>query len=524
MKRLSKTTQLGSRNILNRPLAVLKPMAEDHVLLLKRIGLVGVSQTYNNMKGFFLLPILTKFLSTSEYGTYSLIIVTVAVLQPFILLGLQDAVLRFLAPKSKEKIVQGLITVVIVVLITGIITSIFFFFSSNFLANIILKDPSIANIIKIAAPFIILDSLNTIVLSSFRVFGMIKKYAIVLIIKTTLEIILIYFFILSGFGIIGAILSIIITSIISLIIMLYFVFSYAGFAKPDFSVLKPYLLFGLPLIPMSLAIFVVDISDRYVIGFFLGAEKVGIYSAAYGIGMIPLVLSRYIVYVLGPTVYHLYDNGKVDKVKMYLSYSWKYLLTLSIPSAFGLSILARPLLLIMTTSQFISDGMYIIPFVVIGIVFWGSEQIFAISLYIFKRRKIFVITFIIGALVNFILNILLVPIYGVVAAAMTTLIAYILITIIIGYASRRQFTFNLNFKFIVKSILASSVMALGIWILNPTSILGVIISILIGIIIYFGLLLLLKSFSKDELRTIFVAFGLRKLYEKLDTSFHQTRK
>ena len=57
--------------------------------------------------------------------------------------------------------------------------------------------------------------------------------------------------------------------------MLFFIFSYAGFAKPDFLLLKPYLLFGLPLIPITLARFVIDISDRYVIGFFWVQRKSG---------------------------------------------------------------------------------------------------------------------------------------------------------------------------------------------------------------------------------------------------------
>jgi O-antigen/teichoic acid export membrane protein len=270
--------------------------------------------------------------------------------------------------------------------------------------------------------------------------------------------------------------------------------------------------------------YVCDINDRYVIGFFLGAGKVGIYSAAYGIGTIPLALSRYLVYVLGPTIYNLYDNGKVDRVKMYLTYAWKYLAMLLIPAAFGLSILSKPLLQVMTTSNFVSDGIYIIPLVVVGIVFWSMEQIFGISIYIFKRRKIFVIAFIIGAGINFILNIILVPIYGLVAAAVTTLIAYALILIIVGYSSRKLFRFDLNFKFIVKSIFASIGMILGIWIINPNSLLQIILSVIIGIVIYFSLLLVLKGFTKEELRNIFTVLGLRKFYEKINLSLNQIRK
>jgi O-antigen/teichoic acid export membrane protein len=278
------------------------------------------------------------------------------------------------------------------------------------------------------------------------------------------------------------------------------------------------------LVPITLASFVMQISDRYVIGFYMGAEKVGIYSAAYGIAVIPLVLSTYLVYVLGPTVYKLYDNGEIDKAKTYLLYSWKYYLMLAIPSAFGLSILARPLLLKMTTSKFVPDGIYIIPLVGVGIVFWGMEQIFGISLLVYKRRKIFLIAFICGAGANFILNVIFMRQYGIIVGAITTLIAYIIITIIIGYSARRRFKFDLNLPFIAKCIFASSGMILVIWIFNPINILEIAISIIIGIIVYLGLLLLQKGFGKRELRIIFDTLGLRKYYEKIDVLINRIRK
>jgi len=499
-------------------------MIESPKLFAQRIGLVGIAQTFASLKGLFYLPLLTKNLSASDYGAWALILVTISILQPFILLGMNSAILRFLAPQQKEKIIQGVITVIIAVLVTGTIACVILFFSSDFIANNILKISSAAYIIKIAAPFIILDSVNTIILGSFRVFGMIKKYAIVVIFKTSLEIGLIAFFILSGLGLIGAIFSLIITGIISLGIMLFFTISYAGFSRPNFLLLKPFILFGFPLIPITLAQFFIEISDRYVIGFFMDAEKVGIYSAAYGIAVIPLFLSTYIVYVLGPTVYDLHDNGKIERAKMYLSYSWKYLLMLSIPSAFGLSILANPILLNMTTSKFVSDGIFIIPLVVAGIILWGMEQIFGVSLLIFKRRKIFVIAFVCGALTNFILNIIFVPLYGIIAAAVTTLIAYIILTIIIGYSSRLYFPFDLHLRFIAKCIVASIGMTICIWLINPINIHELIISIIMGFIIYFCLLLILRGFKKDELRTIFDTVGLKKIYTKIDMIYNRIIK
>ena len=486
-------------------------MSESHKVFVRRIGLVGFSQTFVGLKGLILLPIFTKILGASDYGIWAFVLVTIAVFEPFIILGLNSAILRFLASKTKEEVVQGLITVVIIVLIAGVIASCFLFFISDILASVILKDPSSSSVIKIASPYILLTALNSIILGSFRVFGMIKKYAVIVIFKTGLEIGLIAYFVISGFGIVGAILASIAVSIISLITMLLVIFSHSGVARPNFSLLKPYLLFGLPLIPISLAQFVIEISDRYVVGYFLGVEKVGIYSAAYNIGVIPVVFSTYLVYVLGPTVYDLYDKGKVDKVKMYLSYSWKYLMMLSIPSAFGLSILARPLLTTMTTSNFVSDGIYIVPLVSFSIVFWAVEQIFGVSILLFKRRKIFVIAFVVASVVNLVLNIILVPHWGLIAAAITTLTAYIILAGIIAFNARKYFKFTLNFGFIMKCIFSSVVMTLCIWVLNPLDKIGLILSIVLGIIIYFGLLLLLKGFRKEELIAIFDTLGLNKI-------------
>ena len=85
----------------------------------------------------------------------------------------------------------------------------------------------------------------------------------------------------------------------------------------------------------------------------MGAEKVGIYSAAYNIGSVILMFSSYIIYILRPTIYDLFDKKDNDEVKLYLSYSLKYLLMFSIPSVFGLTVLAKPLLANLTTTEFI---------------------------------------------------------------------------------------------------------------------------------------------------------------------------
>jgi len=474
----------------------------EYAIFAKRIGLVGVAQTIVRLKGLIILPILTKTLGTSDYGIWAQIFVTISLLQPFIILGLDSSILRFLSSSEKEKVVQGIISVLFVVTVIGTAASLILFLSSDFIATTFLRDGSAAFAIKIASPLIIVGALNTVLLGSFRVFGQIKRYSIMILLQSFLEVVLVAIFVLFGYGLIGAIISILITQTVIFGIMLYLIIFCAGFISPDFSILRPYLIYGLPLIPTVVFQFVIASSDRYIIGFFMGAEKVGIYSAAYSIGGIVLMFSAYIMYILRPTIYSIYDKKRADKVKIYLSYSWKCFLMLSIPSAFGLSILSEPLLSSLTTPEFVSSGKFVIPLVALGTIFYGVEMIFGAVLMLVKRTNVFVIVFGTAAVANLGLNILFVPCWGIIGAAITTLIAYTIAAIGICYKSRQYMKFDIKLDFIVKCILASIVMALGIWVLDPVGIVEILVAIGIGAIVYSSLLFLLRAFDKKELKMI----------------------
>jgi len=480
-------------------------------LFAKRIGLVGVAQAVASLQGLILLPIMTKTFGAAGYGIWAQILITILLVQPFIMLGLDSAILRFLSSKDKKEIGQGFITVLSIVLITGFFASVILFLSSDFLAITLLREESAGAIFRIASPLLLLGALNTVTLGSFRVFGQIKRYAVIVLLQTILEVGLISFFVLSGYGLRGAVVSLLITRTITLLVGLIFVFSHAGFSRPNFSMIRPYLSYGLPLVPTVIFGFIVSSSDRYVIGFFLGAEKVGVYSAAYGIGSVILMFSAYIMYILRPTVYNSFDKKKDDEVKTYLSYSLKYLLLFSIPSVFGLFILAKSLLTNLTTTEFISEGELIIPIVAISIVYHGAATVFGTVILLYKRSKLFVGVFGLAAVLNLGLNIIFVPQWGVIGAAITTLIAYYLLAIIVWYLSYKQMKFKIQVGFIAKAIFASVVSTFVIWLFTPTEIIELIAAILLFVTIYFALLFLLRGFGEKELGIIreIIGFGKR---------------
>ena len=108
----------------------------------------------------------------------------------------------------------------------------------------------------------------------------------------------------------------------------------------------------------------------------------------------------------------------------------------------------------------------------------------------------------ISAILNIGLNLLLIPYLGILGAAVANLIAYLVLGILALLVSFRYLKFDIGLSFIAKSILASAIMALAVWWLNPLGITWVIISIFLGAIIYFTIIITLKGFSKNELNLL----------------------
>jgi len=488
----------------------------EHIKFIKRVGLVIITSFVTLLEGLILLPILTKNFGIADYGIWVEIMATISLAMPFIMLGLPSAMLRFLpAEKEKKNTAMGIFTVFFSVLSVSIISALALFLLSDSFANILLKDPSASFFIKIAAVLLVLEALNQTSLVTFRIFEQIKKYSTLIILQTFLEIGLASFLVLSGFGLFGALIAFLIARIIIILFSLFFIISHTGFARPHFSILKPYLIFGLPLILSVFFEVITAAGDRYVIGFFKGAESVGIYSVAYSIGTMAVVLLYPIVSILSPTIFKLFDEKEINKVKTYLSYSLKYFFLFSIPSVFGLSILARPLINALATPAFVSlTSVFIVLLVSISMIFDGFRAIYGTVIMLFKQTKIIGISTAVAGLANLILNILFMPYFGIIVAAITTLISYAILGGTMYYYSRKYIKFEIDWLFIIKSILASIIMIFVIYLINPVGIINILLSVVTGALIYFCLLFLLNGFNTKEIKSFLGTFGGNDFAEK----------
>jgi len=464
----------------------------------KDVAIIGVTQVVLALSSVIFLPLITKTLGAQDYGIWAQVQVTIGLVLGFVGLGLPYAMTRFLpAETEREKTQEEFYSVFCLVFLATVLVSILLIVFADFLAGAFFDGATV--IVRITGLIILVWSLDWVFLSLFRSFRQMKKYAIFVIADTYGQVGLIAYLLLNGHGILSIILVVLAIRAIILLILFFLVKSQIGIGRPRFSRIRDYLSFGLPTIPGNIAGWVVASSDRYVIGYFLGAASIGIYSAGYGLGSLIMMPAAVLGFVLPPTLSKLYDEGRMDEVKIHLSYSLKYVLALAIPFVFGAAMLAQPVLRLFSTAEIASLGYLIPPLIALSTLLLDTYVVVGHILVVAKKTKIMGLIWTIAGVVNLGLNIVVVPHLGILGAALTTLVAYGLALGLTSYFSFREFKFSIDWRFVIKSLIASGIMSLVVWAMHPQSSLATIIAVIVGAVVYGLVIFLLKGFRRDEI-------------------------
>lgn len=472
----------------------------------KDIGIIGLTQLVITLKGLIILPIITKLLGAENYGIWAQLIVTLSLITPIATLGLPYTLVRFLAAeKDKKEIQDGIWSVLIIIFGVALIIGLILFLSSEPISNFFGGEKILVQILALA---IIFECLNQAFFNIFRAFQQIKKYSCFMIFQTLGEVGLVTTTIFLGYGLFGAVLSLLIIRLIIFLIMGSYIIKKIGVAIPKFLRIKEYLHFGLPTIPGNISSWIVRSSDRYLIGFFIGTLFVGYYVPAYIVSSSINLFIAPFVFVLPAILSKFFDENKIDEVKTYLKYSLKYFLIIGIPSVFGLSILSKQLLTIFSTPEIAQQSYYIVPFVALSILLFGIYAVVAQILFLKKKTKITGLILMGTAFLNFGLNFIFIPKFGILGAAITTLLAYSLSLVLTWHYSFKELQFEIDWKFIIKSIFASALMTSFILLFAPVGLLKTSIAIILGALLYGILIFLFKGFNIKE-----IAF-FSKLFKK----------
>jgi len=466
------------------------------------VGFIGTVQVLTSLGTFFLLPIITKTLGIYDYGLWAQINITVSLISPLALMGLSMGFVRFLSSETEEKIIkEAVYSILFLVTVSGLLASFLLYFAAEPLATIGFRDPEATYYIRIGSFLILSNVIESISLIYFRVFRQIKRFSYLTLLETFTKLLFILILLKLGYGLFGVIVATLIVQSIVFFIATFTIVAQIGFIIPRFSYMREYLQFSLPLTPIALIRWVTESSDRYLVTYFLGLGSVGVYSAACSIGNLIQLLVSPLQLILLPEISKLFDENKIDQVRIYMSHSLRYFLLITIPAVFGISALAKPLLGVFTTEEFLS-GWFVIPIIALSGLMAGIFQIFVNIIFLVKETRSITYINIVAATSNVILNILLIPSYGIGGAAVSTLISYFMMIVLCIHVSMKHFVFDFHFYDIVKSIFSSIVMYLFVShfiISNIYELFGIAV---MGIVVYIFLMFIVGGFSKHEISLV----------------------
>jgi len=468
------------------------------------MGVIGIAQIIISARGVILLPVLTRYLGAEGYGLWVQAMATISIFLPLMVLGLPYSMMRiFPSRDSIEDISKDFYSISSLVLLASGIVSIILLLFPQFLADALFEGHKL--VVRLLALILFIYSSNNLMINVFRAFREMKKFSIFDVSYKLGEIFLAALFVLLGYGIVGALLGLLITRGVMFMILISLLSKRFKFSLPDLSRTKEYLNFGVPTVPSNLSHWVVSSSDRYVIGLFLSATYVGYYNPGYTIGhLVPFMIAGIYGLVLPPTLSEYYENGKLKELEQVLTLSLKYFFIISIPSLFGILLLYDPILNILTgDAEIVAQGGIIAVYTAFSGLIYGVGVLFSQILVLKKRTKIIGIKWTIAALVNLGLNIILVPILGIVGAAITTILAYSLATSITIYFSlidEEDIKFGFEFKSYGKMIISSALMAISIYLVKQEIWTNLFFLISVGIILYFSTLFLIGGIDREEIK------------------------
>lgn len=455
------------------------------------------------MVGLISIPIITRLFSPNDYGNYIFVLSTVTFLT--VLADWSSmSIIRFYPAYERDKKLKIFYSTVFQCFFISVPGVSILFFGALLVGKSYVTQ-SLYNLMLIGLGVFISLSFFALLLNFLRVKRLVGSYTNFSVWKSVTAIgfglILVILF---KFGVEGLLWGIILSIILVLPWLWKSAVSRITLQK---KISRPLIVemakFSFPLVVGNLAYWVLALSDRYMLEFFRGAWEVGIYSASYEIGekSISLLVSLFTLSA-GPIAINIWEKEGEEKSRIFNTNLTRYFLLICLPATIGLSVLAKPILDVLTGQEYFM-GYTILPFIALSIFLNGSMTGFGIGLSYFKKTKYIMWSLTIGGLVNIGLNFIFVPKYGYIAAAITTLIGYIIMVMIEIYFSRKFFIWQFPFKSMYKMICASGIMGVSIYYLNNIIELPRLISLIIvmcaGVLIYFVVLLLLREFRSEEI-------------------------
>jgi len=441
--------------------------------LFKSSIIYGAGSAVMRIMTFLLLPLYTNALDVNGqewYGNYALVITTIAFLRICYSHGTGDSFLKLYSQANEQNKKNIISTYIIYILIVVIIGSGIFL-----LLNFLIGPQQTSSLIKLLQDYIyyillivIFDTLNYRVIDILRI----KNYALYYMFGQIAGVIctlsLAYYCVIKlNMGLEGALLALLGGSCITFILFAPILIK--NISLPHFSTLylKDMLHLGIRFFPAALFFMCMALLDRYLLWFCLDGDSglkenaIGAYSVGAKFASVPMLLIS--AFNLGWQPFYLTNGVDVNAIKKYqkvgtiftimvLSVAWIVAIIMPIIGELNIPYTTTPII-----GGHYSNFTSVIPIILISHVFYALYIINMPSIYLCNKQNWSPLFRMAGALMNIILNIILIPIYGIQGAAIATALSYGFMFIFLFYKNQKWMPIKLAWNDII--ILAIMVFA-----------------------------------------------------------------
>lgn len=459
--------------------------------------------------------IIARYLGADVYGLFNLGLAVIGIILSLVLVGLPLGLLRYISyyyGKNDNNSIYAVINSALkIILPLSLIFAFLLFIFAEKISLFFFHNESMRSVLKLlsfAIPVSALATCTDYILQAFQKVNylIISRNIVEPILKVAASAIVIYL----GYSLLGITAVYLFSLLITALLMAYFLKKMLSFKKilrAPYTLFRQMLHFSVPLMLSDIFSMLLVWSDTLILGYFVSAVQVGIYNAAVPtarlLHTIPVALRTLFV----PTISGLYAQKK-DFSRIYKTVS-KWLFLIGLPSFILLSLYSKQMLSIFFGSVF-AEGYIVLIFIALSFfiysVLFTSESI----LLIMKKTKLILLNSLLTVFINIALNVLLIPKYGILGAAISTSASFLMMSLLIAIETY-YFTKTLPFKWEYLKSVVSAAIPIGVILyfgqyISSYSLVGLTCLSIIYLALYAALLLVTHAFELEELDMIKAAW------------------
>lgn len=445
------------------------------------------------VSGYIIHIGIGRYLGPESYGIFGVIVSLLGINYLFLLSGVRDSVSKFTAetPSLAYTIlkvglkVQCLFSVILALFYLGLSTAI-----GNWL-----KDSSLISYIRLSALAIPLTALYSVYVGSLNGIRSFGKETVIKIVYSIAKVVLVFGFVLLGFRISGAICGYILASLVALLVAGY-VCQYEKF--PASFAYKKIISFAIPIIIFSGGSTLLTSLDLlFVKAILQDNSQVGFYTAASNITRILWPIFLAFPLTVFPSISKSTSRGDSLQTSVYIKSSLRYMMMMLVPIAFLISATSRNLVQLFYSSRFIAAAAPL-SILIFGMAFFSVFLLLTTIINASGSPIISMIFVIIMIPIDIVLNLMLIPRFQLVGAAMATSISIFVGMFIAGIYVYTRFKTFVSSSAFLKVLLASVVISL-ISVAYSFSGPILVVQYIVLFTFYFSLLYFLKEIFREDI-------------------------